>query len=344
VGILPLDHEVLLRLQQLGIYTIRDFRRFAPGALRRRFGPEVERLQRFARGEEQLPVQAVDERPALRHEMRLLYPEASMDALLHHQLSLLRELVSRAWSQQQLVSELVLEFCPERWPGSNDECHTEQILTSKPTLDHERLARLLRLRLESLRLPAPVVRLSCEVRLLPTERAQDDLFTAPSRRDPVKALTAISELCAELGNDSVQVAELTNAHLPEEQFQWRRIERLVPPRPVAAGAWGASADGDGDGMAAKRETGGEGAAGGALPGPAVRTPRLRRILHEPLPLNRLPEEYHYPRVSGPYEFSGGWWQDSYRREYYYLQDRSGRLLWAYFDRAAEKWFVQGTVE
>ncbi|MFP4114432.1 MAG: hypothetical protein ACLFUA_08680 [Spirochaetales bacterium] len=312
VGVLPLDHEVLLRFHHLGITTIRDFRRFSPGALRRRFGPEVEQLQRFARGDEQLPIQAVGEHTVFRRELRLLYPEASVEALLHHQLALLRELVSQAWSRQQLVSELVLEFRPESWPGTPEECRREQILTSRPTLDYDKLERLVRLRLEDLRLAGPVVRLALEVALLPTERVQEDLFAAPSRRDPQKALAAISELYAELGNDAVQVAELADGHLPEDQYRWRRVEDLPPPRPA---------------------TGTEGS-------PVL----VRRILHEALPLARLPSEYRDPAVSGPYEFSGGWWQNSYRREYYYLRDRSGRLLWVYFDAPAERWLVQGIVE
>lgn len=319
VGVLPFDHEVLLRLQHLGIVTVRDFNRFSPGALRRRFGSQVEALQRFSRGEERLPVQSVGEAAAMRREMRLLYPEASMDALLHHQLSLLRELVARAWSQQRVIGELTLEFCPERWPGSSGgddgECTVERILTARPTRDQATLERLLRLRLEQLRLPAPVVRLSLEAALQPTDRAQEDLFEAPGRRDPAKALAALGELRAELGNDAVQVAALEDAHLPERQFSWCRLDRLAPPRPASGGAQ-----------------------------PVL----VRRMLAEPRPLSRLPREFlHGPGSGGsrgPYELTGGWWQRPYRREYYYLHDPSGRTLWVYFDAADERWLVQGVVE
>lgn len=307
VGVLPLDHESLARFHQLGILTIRDFTRFSPGALRRRFGPEVEQLQRFARGEETLPLQAVDERPVLRREMRLLYPEGKVEALLHHALTLLAELIAQAWSEQRLVSELEIELCPEHWPGAHDECLRERVLTSRPTVDSSRLERLLRLRLEHLELPGPVVRLALEVTLLPTDRAQEDLFADHGRRDPVEALAALADIRAELGNDAVQVAELRHAHLPEEQFAWRPLTRLLAPRPAA-----------------------------------VSRPHLvRRILHEPLPLARLPGDY---RLAGPYELSGGWWQTPYRREYYYLRDRHGRLLWLYYDAPASRWLVQGVVE
>lgn len=336
IGVLPFDHEVLLRLHHLGIYTIRDFCRFSPGALRRRFGREVEALQRFARGEERLPVQAVGEAGTYRREMRLLYPEAATDALLHYQLSLLRELIARAWSDRQLVSELIVEFCPERWPGAGDRdrerCTAEHIITSRPTLDQKKLERLLRLRFEQTRLAEPVVRLSLEVVVLPTERVQDDLFDAPGRRDPAKALTAIGELCAELGNDAVQIASLEDAHLPEGQFTWHRVDRLASPRPADES----------------------------------RPVLVRRILAEAKPIARLPAEFLAasataqppaapataqppaascaPAALGPYELSGGWWQGPYRREYYYLNSRGGRLLWIYFDEPKARWLVQGVVE
>ncbi len=319
VGVLSVDHEVLERLQHLGIATIRDFNRFSPGALRRRFGSQVEALQRFSRGEERLPVQSAGEPATTRREMRLLYPEASMEALLYHQLSLLRGLVAHAWAQQQVIAELTLEFCPERWPGaseSDDARTVERILTARPTRDQTTLERLLRLRLEQLRLPAPVVRLSLEASLRPTDRAQDDLFEASGRRDPAKALAALGELRAELGNDAVQIATLEDSYLPEHRFAWRRIDRLVPSGPAADGA------------------------------PPV---LVRRMLAEPLPLSRLPREFldsSSPRgaTNGPYELTGGWWQRPYRREYYYLHDANGRTLWVYFDAHETRWLVQGVVE
>lgn len=357
LGVLAFDHEVLLRLHHLAIHTVRDFVRFSPGALRRRFGAEVEAIQRFARGEAQLPIQAVDDRRLLRREMRLLYPQSDLDALLHHELSLLRELVSQAWSEQQLVSEIVLEFCPEEWPGSREACVREEVRTARPTVDQRKLERLVRLRLEHLTLPGSIVRLAVEITVLPTERAQDDLFAAPLRRDPGKALSALSEVAAELGNDAVRVAHMEDAHLPESQYRWQRIERLVPPRPATHSA---------------------------PPDPEDSAPAsqlVRRILHAPLPLSRIPDEFSYPRMVGPYELSGGWWtterqsgaqpadsagrnlhegngtsesgaqsadsvgieyRPAYRREYYYLQDRAGRMLWVYYDGAS--WRIQGVVE
>jgi protein ImuB len=321
VGVLPLGHEVLLRFHQLGILTIRDFTRFSPGALRRRFGREVESLQRFARGEEALPVQPAGEHTLMVREMRLLYPEASAEALLHHVRTMMDELIAQAWAHQEGIAEIVVALCPEQWPGQTEECLEESLRAARPSCDKGIWERLLVLRFEKLTIPAPVIRLAVEARTVASEREQTELFAGPPRRDPRKALAAIADVCAELGNDAVQIAELDDAHLPEEQFRWSRVTRLAPPRPR------------GDALHSPSRS-----------GSPVRTPLVRRLLHEAVPLSRIPDEQNSPRLSGPYVLSGGWWQSPYRREYYYLEDVSGRLLWIYYDEPQRRWLVQGVVE
>lgn len=314
-GVLPLDHEVLLRFHQLAIYTIRDFIRFSPGALRRRFGREVEMLQLFARGEQNLPVQPAAEVQILQREIRLLYPEASVEALLHYICGLLAELVSQAWREQGLITELLIEFHPEEWPNRTTSSRVETVRPAQPTLSEQLLEKLIRLRIEGIVLADPVVRLVLEAHCVDTTRDQGDLFRVALRRDPQKAHAAIAEVRAELGNDAVHVAELQNAHLPEEQFAWRRVEQLPVPR-----------------IAETR-----------------RTQLVRRILHEPTHLSRLTEDMPvldaaHPHVKGPYILSGGWWRSAYRREYYYLEDDAGRILWLYYDEPQKQWMLQGVVE
>jgi protein ImuB len=316
VGILPLDHHILLRFHQLGILTVRDFTRFSSGALRRRFGREVERLQLFARGEVALPVQPAAERSRLVREMRLLYPEGSATALLHHLHMLTEELISQAWSHQELIAEIVISLCPEEWPGSMDECVEETLRAARPSGEQKLWDKLLKLRFEQIELPGPIIRLSAEARTVAFTREQRDLFAGSPKRDPHKALSAIADICAELGNDAVQIAQLHENHLPSAQFSWRRVERLFPPRPRVDAGTGV-------------------------------TPLVRRMLREPTRLSAIPVEHNSPKLKGPYVLSGGWWhggEQPYRREYYYLEDTSGRLLWLYYDAPERAWMLQGVVE
>jgi protein ImuB len=312
VGVLPLDHDVLLRLHQLGLYTIRDFVRFSPGALRRRFGKEVEVLQRFARGESTLPIQATEEENPLRREMRLLYPESSVESLLARQLSLLHDLVTMAFSRRQLISELTLELYPELWPGRVEPGIVETIRTARPTLDTDRIERLVRLRLESIELPSPIIRLAMEADTVSTERDQCDLFAGGLRRDPQKAEAAVADICAELGNDAVQIAQLQDAHLPEAMFSWKRTEHLKSPSPDRKKH---------DHLLIRR----------ILPAP------------QPIPGSTNSSESDNESTCGPYDLSGGWWNEPYERCYYYLT-RNNHLLWVYFDCIASQWYMQGVVE
>jgi protein ImuB len=307
VGVLPLEHDLLLRLHQLGLYTIRDFVRFSPGALRRRFGREVESLQRFARGESSLPVQGESEHDPLRREMRLLYPEADAEPLLNHQLTLLRSLIETVFGRRQLITEITLELYPELWPGKMEPGIVERIRTARPTLDAQRIERLVKLRLESVELPAPIIRLAVEVGTVPTERGQADLFSGSNRRDPHAALSAIADICAEFGNDAVQVAQLEDAHLPEEMFSWQRVDSLMVPLPKVD-------------------------SGSAL---------IRRMLRVPASARRV--DLSHGCYSGPYEISGGWWNTRFNRRYYYAE-KNGRMSWIYFDVGSSTWFTQGVVE
>lgn len=310
VGVLPLDHEILLRLHQLGLYTIRDFVRFSPGALRRRFGRETESLQRFARGESALPVQGEAEREMFRREKRLLYPEIGTDSIRNHLLTLLRDISGDVFAHRQLITELTLSLYPETWPGKVEPEIVEQIRTARPTLDIDRLERLVTLRLESVELPGPIVRLAMEADTVVTERQQNDLFSGSSPRDPGKALAAIADICAEFGNDAVHIARLRDEHRPEEMFSWCRITDLTLPRPNADG-----------------------------------TATLVRRFYPALVTVRAPDLPGVDRTvaCGPYEISGGWWDEPYQRRYYFV-DRDNALQWIYFDAKAKTWYAQGVVE
>jgi protein ImuB len=50
------------------------------------------------------------------------------------------------------------------------------------------------------------------------------------------------------------------------------------------------------------------------------------------------------KLTGPYVFSGGWWNREIQREYYYAETRRGDFLWIYYDRVRRRWFWQGSIE
>jgi protein ImuB len=45
---------------------------------------------------------------------------------------------------------------------------------------------------------------------------------------------------------------------------------------------------------------------------------------------------------GPERIAGAWWRgERFVRDYYRLQDESGRWLWVFRERFAGRWFVHG---
>src|SRR5207249_2606042 len=100
-----------------------------------------------------------------------------------------------------------------------------------PTLDGVQLLGLVRLRLESLRLPAGVVRIDVVATGTPATREQLRLFAQRPRRDPAAAERALARVRASLGDGAVVRARLREAHLPEACFGWEPVEKVQPAAP-----------------------------------------------------------------------------------------------------------------
>jgi protein ImuB len=84
---------------------------------------------------------------------------------------------------------------------------------------------------------------------------------------------------------------------------------------------------------------------------------VRRIMAKPIPLPGGPRHTHedgwlmlghkygsVDKLSGPYVFSGGWWNKEIQRDYYFAETRRGAIAWVYYDRVRRRWFLHGWVE
>ena len=84
---------------------------------------------------------------------------------------------------------------------------------------------------------------------------------------------------------------------------------------------------------------------------------MRRILAKPALLPAAPRRTHedgwlmlghqygsVDKLTGPYVFSGGWWNREIQRDYYFAETRRGAIAWVYYDRVRRRWFLQGWVE
>ena len=317
---LGIDPALRDGLHKLGVRTVQAFLQLPTGGIRRRFGPEAQRLHRLAAGDLWAPLQPmrIAEPLVARHDLD--DPETDAVRLLFHFKRLLDRVLAVVAERHQALAELTLVLRLDRAGGT----HTERVRPAAPTTNVVQLMNLVRLRLESLALGAGVVELQVLGRAVATMAVQQGLFAERPRRDRDAAQRALARVCAEFGDEAVMRACLAEAHLPEARFAWAPDGKVLPPRP--------------------REV-------------ACR-PMVRRIHARPLALPpvlaprpepdcrlaRNSETGDLRELAGPYLVSGGWWRTAVHREYYFARMGDGDLLWIYYDRRRRRWRWQGQVE
>ena len=314
---LGIDPALRDSLRKLGVRTVRAFLQLPPAGLRRRFGPEAQRLHRLAAGDLQVPLQPLRVTDPLSAQHYFDAAETDVQRLLFCVKRLLDRLLSAVAERHEQLAELTLHL---RLDGG--AAHAEQVRPAAPTSDVGQLLNLVRLRLEALALRAGVTELRVTGRAVRTMTAQQGLFVERPRRDLAAANRALARLRAEFGDDAVLRARLTAGHLPEAQFAWEPLAALArsAPREIAC------------------------------------RPLVRRIHARPLPLPPRPRHEpdgwlvrggvsgHVWDLAGPYLVSGGWWRSAVHREYYFARMRDGDVLWIYYDRPHRRWRWQGQVQ
>jgi protein ImuB len=236
----------------------------------------------------------------------------------------------------------------------------EPLRPAVPTLDAAQILDLARLRLESLQLAAGIVEIELGAETCVATSEQLRLFAEKPTRDLDAANRALARLRAEFGEESVVCAKLTDGHLPEARFTWEPVTRVKLPKldhnPVAF------ASNDLNPSTEFILSGVEGLRAGSAErlnglNDLNRQILVRRIFAKPTRLAGGPYHSHedgwlllgpqygsIDKLTGPYVFSGGWWNREIQREYYYAETRRGDFLWLYYDRVRRRWFLQGAVE
>ena len=146
------------RLEKLGIHTVGDFLDLPQGGIARHLGQEGWTLYRLAAGELSLPLQSRMIPEPLRVRVELEEPESNAARLLFRIKQLLDPLLMAAADRSRKVSVLRLQLLLE-----DGDRRLESIQPARPTLKVSVLLDLVRLRLESLSLPAPPVEIALEV-------------------------------------------------------------------------------------------------------------------------------------------------------------------------------------
>ena len=312
LGIAPALRD---RLHEFGVRTVGAFLDLPSEGVRRRFGPEAQRLHRLAAGDLWAPLQPLRIPGPLAAHHDLDDPETDTVRLLFHIKRLLDRVLASAAARHEALAELTLHLQLD-----HADAQTERIRPAAPTLDVVQLMNLVRLRIETLALEAGVAAVCVTGRSMRVAALQQGLFVERPSRDRAAAERALARVRAEFGDEAVVRARLVEAHLPEARFAWEPAETVPAPVPHEV----------------------------ACP-PMVRRIHARAPALElhPEPGGRLVhggEAGTVRELAGPYLVSGGWWHSAVHREYYFARMRDGDMLWLYYDRVRRGWRRQGRVE
>jgi protein ImuB len=301
---LHLAPETLEALGRLGVRTVDDLLRLPAGGLLERFGPAAERLHREASGDLWAPLAPRPAAEPVRRHLILDTPEADAQRLVFTIKHILHPLLARLASRGQALAALDLRLRL----GTGEWC-AQAVRPAAPTLDAVRLADLVRLRLESMRVDAGITEVYAEAAGVPAAPEQLALLAEHPPRDLEAGTRAIDRLRARYGDEGVVRAVLRDGHLPEARFGWEPVAHLSQPRPRGVEA----------------------------------ESLIRRIFARPVPLH-TPAAAEPPAVAGPFIVSGGWWVREAHRIYYFMEGAQGQLYWVFYDQVRRRWYLHGQVE
>ena len=326
---LDIDPDFRDTLFKLGIKTVGALLSLPPVGLRERFGAKAYRLHCMAAGDLWTPLDPYKpEEPVQQHRI-LDDPENDTTRLLFLIKQLLHPMLAALAARAQALAALWLSFLVDRSGWMK-----EQIRPAVPTLDSNQILDLVRLRLESLKFSAGITEIALEAEACTATAEQLLLFSESPKRDLDAANRALARLRAEFGDNAVVQAKLKDGHLPEARFTWEPLSRVKLPRNDLNGSNDLN----------------------VLNCPTAKV-LVRRIMAKPISLPGGPRHTHedgwlilghkygsVDKLSGPYVFSGGWWNKEIQRDYYYAETRRGAIAWVYYDRVRRRWFLQGLIE
>jgi len=297
-------------LLQTGLRTVGDCLRLPREGFARRLGPERLRELDQALGRHPEPQRPCE--PRARCSARLELPAETTDAalLLEGFLQLLQGLKRALVSRQASVRRV---WCRLAHPDGNE---TRLCLAlHQPATGHAtgHLAGLLRLRLETLVLPGPVLNLALQADLEPGQAPAGTDLLGRSLRPDDGVQTLLERLRARLGTRAVQGLALRADHRPEQA--WRSVADL----PAEAGVR--------EPLVASRSR-----PVWLLPEPE----RLGLMAGQPGWQGPLRLEH------GPERIESGWWDGGdVRRDYYRAGNPRGAVLWVYQDLRNRGWYLHG---
>ena len=342
-ALLPLDvralrvsSDVSLALYQVGIEKISDLLRLPPEKLNIRFGPQLLKRINQALGYLEEPLNVLRDETGVEIKRAFEFPLQSQDSVK----TALLDLFARAFGELERralsCGEFQLEFCTLDAMGRRS-LYTKRLSLHAASRNLKSLSRLLESIVESAGIRAGLHSLALKSCALEKRAVQQGSFV-PVAGEASPALAAAGEclfdrLNVELDPGRLQSLHRRKSHLPDKSFAFEKLEGL-------------------SGLAAQKEIcelSGVERPSYLLPGPQPIS--VVALLPDAAPVRIVwnGRRHEIIRASGPEQICGEWWEtlpgsdarwQGEERDYYRLQDETGRWLWVFRDRNM-KWFVHG---
>lgn len=326
VAALRLAEAIVADLARLGFGSIGELAAAPRAALARRFGPSIGRRLDQAFGQIDEPIEPLAPQAALRIRQPFAEPIAAPEDIAAIARDLVEALCRRLADEMQGVRRLA--FTLFRVDGTLVEA---EIGTLRPSRDPRHLFRLLAEKLDALDPGFGIDLALIEARatdpLAPTQIALDR--TGAGTDDQTDMAALVDRLIARLGSAAVARYAPHGSHIPERAVRRQgpldadppgSAWRADPPRPIRLFARPEPIE-----------------AVAELPDGPPALFRWRRVAHR------------IRRAEGPERIAAEWWRagadELPARDYYRVEDETGRRFWLYRDGPATpegaRWFLHG---
>ncbi|NND81972.1 MAG: DNA polymerase Y family protein [Gammaproteobacteria bacterium] len=322
VGELDIDQRVISKLHNCGFEVLADIQAIPPAELGQRFGvPLLNYLQQL-NGDKADPQSNITPPETFHGSIDFAEPISNLQWIEQQLDRLLNDLHNFITQRQLVCRSFTWRFFNDNPSRGQDKSQngsgSVQTVTIGLSASQNKLTTLRELtglKLASLELQWEFsgIELS-STQLVPLQLFNNDLFDPQPDRQRFNQL--LDKLVTRLGDQALFRPHIETEHLPE----------LVNGRQHVAES-------------------------SATPYHAS-SPADKKRLDQPLWLleqpQRLAQQQHRPvyegplnLIHGPDRISSHWWARLQSRDYFIARQRSGRLLWVYFDRCNRHWYLHG---
>ena len=323
VDFLDLSEDVSDKLRDLGINTIGKAADFNPNDISLRFGNAGRDISLKSRNYDPEPVSAERQKEPISRKISLTYSIHAMDEIGTYAVSLIERLFDRfrksCLATDRIKIILHLDDSTER---------SFMIRLDKPTSDIRKFSRQLRSKLENLEISSGVNEIEVIIPRTVANYSEQLDFAETSGYKKADVFSA-GNLVNVPDSHKLCLPELKSSFLPERNFKLFPIS-LSGDRPNSSH----------NGNRWRHPYSLNLISGMRL----LQPPREIKVITEQgepksIVLDRSTNTIS--RKQGPWQISGGWWEEGFDRLYYEVEITGKKLFLMYYDRLSGRWFIHG---